>query len=252
MSCREGSHEPRIPPDDSLTPYGYRQLGFPPVEAKWSENERTRARSVLRNLAAERPNQLPRFASESSGAVFAKLLHEEFDRRGDFEGEFGSALVSELEGTGSDELAHLIQGDTLEGIYAPESTGGLLFDREIVQFASKRLAKVVALRSDLQASFAEVPVSPSRGHDLAARYHELLQINERVLVQLLANITAFAVAERFTRAARSDATSRLAENLREIAPLLSAEAQAELRGIIQEASASPDANPELDEISVVW
>lgn len=252
LSCGASPGEPRVPPDESLSSHQYQQLGFPRLEPDWSPAERTKARSVLRSLAAERPEQLPRFASESSGVVFAKLIDEEFNRRGDFEGAVGAVPVGELEKMEADEVAHLIQGDTLEGIYAPESTGGLLFDRELVQFASHRLAKAVALRSDLQANLAEVEASPTRGQDFGARYRELLQFNDQVLVQLVANITTLAVAERFTRAARSDAAALLAEQIPQIAPLLSTEAQANLRQFIHEAGASPGADPRLKALSGRW
>jgi hypothetical protein len=235
-----------VPPDESLTPHQYEELGLPSLGADWSADERTQARSVLRSLAAERPEQLPRFASASSGAVFAKLLHEEFDRRDEFEGKDGAVPVGKLERMEPDDLAHLIQADTLEGIYAPESTHGLFFDRELVQFACRRLGETVALRGDLKANLSQVEASPIRGQDHAARYRELLQFNDQVLVQVLANIAAFAVTERFTPAARSDAVSHLAEQVPQIAPLLSTDAQAKLREIIHEASASLGADPRLE------
>jgi hypothetical protein len=249
LSCGATSGEPRVAPDESLTPDEYEQLGFPRLGPDWSEAERTKVRSILRSLAAESPTQLPRFASESSGAVFAKLLHEEFERRGEFEGEVGSLPVGKLEQLDSDALAHLIQSDTLEGIYGPESTGGLLFDRELVELVSQRLANALTLRSDLQANLSHVEASPIPGRDYAARYRESLQSYDLALVQLLSNLTSFAVAERFTPAARSDATSHLAKQIPQIAPFLSPEAQARLREFIHGASASPGADPRLGELS---
>lgn len=249
FSCGAGSGEPRVPPDESLTPYQYQQLGLPRLGANWTAADRTRARAVLRSLAERRPEQLPRFASETSAAVFDKLIREEFHRRGDLEGEVGSVPAGELEQMAPDDLARLIQADTLEGIYAPESTGGLIFDRELVQFAAQRLDKAMALRSDLAADLAEVEASPTRGEDSAARYRELLQAGDRALVQLLANIAAFAVAERFTPAARADAVSHLAKQVPQTVPLLSPEAQAKIREIIREASASPRADPQLETLS---
>jgi len=244
-----GSGEPRVPPDESLTPHQYQQLGLPRLGANWTAAERTRARAVLRNLAEERPEQLPRFASKTSGPVFEKLIREEFHRRGDLEGEVGSVPFGELEQMPPDDLAHLIQADTLEGIYAPECTGGLLFDRELVQFASQQLDKAMAFRSDLEADLTEVEASPARAEDFAARYGELLQAGDRVLVQILANIAAFAVAERFTPAAKADAVSHLAEQVPQILPLLSPEAAATLREVLRKASASPGADPRLETLS---
>jgi hypothetical protein len=252
LSCGASSSEPRVPPDESLSPHEYQKLGFPPLEADWGPAERTKARSVLRGLADEHPEQLPRLASESSGAVFRKLVDEEFNRRGDFEGAINSVPVGKLEKMEDQELTRLIQRDSLEGIYAPESTGGLLFDRELVQFASRRLAKLLALRRDLQVNLAEVEESPSRGQHFAAQYRELIQFNDLAAVQLIANITAFAVAERFTPAARSDATTLLAEQIPQLASLLSTEAQARLREVLHEAGTSPEADPGLEALSGQW
>ena len=62
--------------DTSLTPGGYESLGLPPISDEWSASQRTKARSVLRELAFEHPERLPRFESEVSGAVFQlSLIH---------------------------------------------------------------------------------------------------------------------------------------------------------------------------------
>ncbi|HVN39377.1 MAG TPA: hypothetical protein VMW19_14530 [Myxococcota bacterium] len=251
--CGASSGEPRVPPDESLTPHEYERLGFPPLEADWNSVERTKARTVLRSLAQAHPEQLPRFASHSSGGVFAKLVDEEFNRRDDFEGEdAGSVPVGELEKMENKDLTRLIQRDTLEGIYAPESTGSLIFDRELVQFSSRRLAKLMALRNDVQARLAEVERSPSPGQDFAAQYRELIRFNDLALVQLITNVTAFAVAERFTPEARSDAGAVLAEYVPHLAPLLSPDAQERLRETIHRAAASPGADPRLKALSGGW
>jgi hypothetical protein len=248
LSCSASSSDVRVPPDESLTPVEYEELGLPDLEPDWNSEERTKARSLLRRLAAERPNQLPRFASDLSGAVFAKLVHEEFDRRAEFEGTIGQLSGRELEQLDPDELARLVQGDSLEGIYGLESTGGLLFDRELVELTAQRLGEALALRTDLEANLAHVRASPELAtpeKDFTARYTEMLQINDQVLVQLLSNLAAFAIAERFTSVARSDAASHLVEQIPQIAPMLSAEAHADLREIISEAGATPGADPQL-------
>lgn len=248
MRCelRQAAHTPRRVAD----PQEYRQLGFPPLERDWSEGERAQARSILRRLASDRPERLPRFASESSGDVFAKLVHEEFDRRGDLEGAVGSVPVGELEKMPSDEIVRLIQGDTLEGIYAPESTGGLLFDRELVQLASERLASAIRLRSNLESHLAGVEAAGgARGQALDARYRELLGASDRMLVHGAHAIATFAITEQFLPAARSDAASRLAEQVPRLLPLLSTEAQAQLRAILREAAESPGADPRLEALS---
>jgi len=147
----------------------------------------------------------------------------------------------------------LIQGDTLEGIYAPESTGDLIFDRELVQFSTRRLAKLMALRSDLQASLARVEEqSPNRGHDWAPRYRELIKSIDLALVQLITDVTTFAVAERFTPEAKSDAGALLAEHVPHLAPMRSTDAQERLRETIHRAAGTPGAAPPLKALSGGW
>ena len=238
----------------------FRRIAGPPrpvtnpraIRAAWTADERKKARSVLRQLAAERPDQLPRFASESSGAVFAKLIHEEFDRRGEFEGELGSTPFGQLERLDSDELAQLIQRDSLGYIYSEQSTIGLLFDRELVELTAQQIAKNFALRADLQVKLGDVEDSAglaAREQDFQARYRELLQSIDRILVQHLSNLATFAVADQFTSTARSEAMSHLAEQVPRISPSLSAESRAVLDEIVRQASGASGADPRLVELS---
>jgi hypothetical protein len=80
----------------------------------------------------------------------------------------------------------------------------------------------------------------------------MLQFNERVIVQFLGHLTVFAIAERFTPVANSDAMSHLSEQIPQLAPLLSAEAQARLRETLRRAGASERADPRLEALSRQW
>lgn len=149
--------------------------------------------------------------------------------------------VGELEKMENDDLSRLIHRDTLEGIYSPESTDGLIFDRELVQFSSARFAKLMALRSELQASLAQ-----------DGRYRELIELNDMALIELMGNVAAFARADRFTPEARSDAAAVLADQLPRLAPQLSKEGGARLREIVRQAAESPGADPQLRTLPREW
>lgn len=64
--------------DPSLTLHQYYQLGVPRLGLDWGAEQRASARAVLWRLFEERPDQLPRFRSPKSGALFEALLYEEF------------------------------------------------------------------------------------------------------------------------------------------------------------------------------
>lgn len=255
LPCVAGSSEVRVPPDHSLTVEEYIQLGMPPLEPDWSRDERATARSILRELGEQRPSQLPRFASDRSGPLFEKLVHEESFRREELEGRIGEMTGQEIDQLGPDELAQTIRRDSLEGIYAPEATGGLLFDRELVEMAAQRLQKALELRANIESNLAEaeaVPRSSTRGKDFAARYRELLQVCDQILVQRLSQLAAFAIAEQFSPPARSDATSHLIQRVPQIAPFLSAEAGARLHEMLKDISAGASADPRLTALSQAW
>jgi hypothetical protein len=61
------------PPDKSLAIEEYVRLGMPSPDAPWSADNMAQAVKVLASLAEKGYGQLPRYQSERSGAVFARL-----------------------------------------------------------------------------------------------------------------------------------------------------------------------------------
>lgn len=59
--------------DESLTPDEYARLGLPAHDREWSGADMAKAEKVLSALAAKTHRRLPRFGSERSGPVFARL-----------------------------------------------------------------------------------------------------------------------------------------------------------------------------------
>lgn len=60
--------------DQSLTGDQYIALGIPASDRTWMGEDMKTAAEVLVSLAAEHPEQLPRFESSRSGAVFARII----------------------------------------------------------------------------------------------------------------------------------------------------------------------------------
>lgn len=61
------------PADQSLAVAEMTRLGVPAPDKNWTPNQLAEASAVLGKLAAEHPEQLPRYRSPNSGAVFARL-----------------------------------------------------------------------------------------------------------------------------------------------------------------------------------
>jgi len=62
-----------VVPDRSLPVEQYVALGVPPMDQPWSSSDLSVAARVLAQLAEDKGDQLPRFASAKSGEVFARL-----------------------------------------------------------------------------------------------------------------------------------------------------------------------------------
>ena len=255
FSCGASPDSGQVPPDLSLTIDQYLVLGIPKLELDWTADQRSMVRSILRKLAEHDPVQLPRFASDRSGSLFEKLVQEEIFRRSGSEGEIGNMPGRELDQLTGDQFAQIAHRGSLAGIYAPESTGGLLFDRELVEIGAHQLRKILKLRAEIAEKLADAEASFTtdlRGQDFATRYRELLRTSDGVLVQQLLQMAAFAIAESATPPARDDATSHILEQVPQIAPLLSIELRGLLGEALREASAAPTADPRLAELSSGW
>ena len=72
-----GREEPSGPVDRSLTPEEYVKLGVPGHEKAWSTADMVAANKALAALAQKEPQSLPRYQSERSGPVFARITAAE-------------------------------------------------------------------------------------------------------------------------------------------------------------------------------
>jgi hypothetical protein len=63
----------QAPTDESFTPEEYIRLGLPAHDRSWSGDDMVRAQKVLAALAQKGYRHLPRYKSERSGEVFARL-----------------------------------------------------------------------------------------------------------------------------------------------------------------------------------
>src|SRR5919109_1579901 len=65
--------DPKAPRDESLTSEEYIRLGLAAPDRDWTGNDMVEAEKVLASLAQKGYRQLPRYKSERSGEVFARL-----------------------------------------------------------------------------------------------------------------------------------------------------------------------------------
>src|ERR1017187_6411407 len=61
------------PEDRSLTADEYLRLGVPVVDPAWTGGEMRTAAAVLKDVAKADPSHLPRYRSERSGVLFARM-----------------------------------------------------------------------------------------------------------------------------------------------------------------------------------
>lgn len=66
-----------VPADESLTPEEYIRLGLPAHDRVWLGHDMVQAEKVLASLAAGGERRLPRYRSDRSGAVFARMTAPE-------------------------------------------------------------------------------------------------------------------------------------------------------------------------------
>ena len=65
--------DPKAPNDESFTPEEYIRLGLPGQDREWSGDDMVKAEKVLASLTQKGYRNLPRYKSERSGEVFARL-----------------------------------------------------------------------------------------------------------------------------------------------------------------------------------
>lgn len=65
--------DPRAPGDESLTSEEYLRLGLPAQDRDWSGDDMVKAERILASLSEKGYRQLPRYRSERSGEMFARL-----------------------------------------------------------------------------------------------------------------------------------------------------------------------------------
>lgn len=77
VSSKPGVPKSTSPPDLSLPAGKYAVLGLPSHERAWAGNDMQAAAKALSEIARDSPDNLPRFNSPNSGAVFARITSQE-------------------------------------------------------------------------------------------------------------------------------------------------------------------------------
>lgn len=243
--------EPRLAPDKSLSADDYIEAGMPDPTQAWGAAERERARLVLLKIQESDPTQLPRLDSKVSGAVFAKLLEEEFSR-GTFEGPSGRLTRREEEGVGPEALAELVASGSLFWAYVEAARSGWYFDREAVALQAGHLSSLLLLWGQHRAQFAEFDREIRLNKAIEESSRSIEQANERVVLMLVVLLAEQSSSTFFRSVARDDAIEHLRLHLPEIALLLSLEGKMRMRDELRRVAGSPTAHPALRNLLEDW
>ena len=144
LSCSEAEkrvgNARGVLPDRSLTPEEYIRVGLPAHDRPWSGADMARAERVLSALAAKDPSQLPRYQSERSGAVFARIVAD--DNLG-----FSRNRSLPLEARMPDAMEYFRSSNAVTKLYAAALSTGAITGAELVELIGSTLrTSVVALQ----------------------------------------------------------------------------------------------------------
>ncbi len=250
-----GCADELTPADRSLSVAQYREMGLPPLTRRWSPQECSKVRELLRQIAERDLTLLPRHASADSGAVFRKLVSEQLTG-GASPTSFVSQLAEpQLEELGSEEVAARLAEDSLLGVYLSLEGEGPIFDRELVEYNGQQVVKLLETLETLAGfmpttggSRAEVPVGGLLGN-FGESLAKAKRLSQLLLFRHVARLAGYGSDERLRSVARVEAVSYLAANLGRTLPLLEEDGRSALRELLREAARSPGAAPGLAKLA---
>jgi hypothetical protein len=201
-----GYDEPNYPPDESLDTEAYLQAGLPEIDSPWSPKDYNQAALALEKIAAENPLHLPRYRSEQSGAVFARMV--DLDNLDPLR-ESASPVTRRF----ALFLVYLKGTNQVYQLYISQSNPAHFFGEELVELYRLMLstAAIGAKLSDeyIQTLPIDDPQSEQRRKGLSRMRHGYAQL-------VRDGLASTSQTDRFTRASRL----RLIGYLHEILPPL--------------------------------
>ena len=212
-----------VPSDGSLSIDEYVSIGVPELDHPWSLEEQDQALDALARLDRE---QLPRYESKESGALFERLLESDEAR-----GDLLTAAVSTAE--------ELILGSRSARIlYALKQDDALLFDRELLELIAQsatgiaeslREAAELRERLGMREPAAATDVGAGRLERSLQRHARMMELSEAALQRELLALVELASFKATRESTRIALVERLAGLIPEAVGLLPPEGRAGLR-----------------------
>jgi hypothetical protein len=234
---------PVTPTDSSLSVADYKAAGVPAPDKKWSREELKKAATALAALAAKDPGSLPRFRSERSGEIFARLADVDLltplkDR---------SVPIAKR----MPAILEIIEpGNQIFMLYIAARQRNAVADGEVVEMSGYML-RVVVVGVQLNDEFA--PTLDRNDATFMTRLGGLERSKRGMATMLIGTLQIF----RDTNSVGPEQRKRLLEYIRETFPpiivALNPDQRKQILGLVDEAAAAPDQaelQPDLTKLSV--
>ncbi|HXO28864.1 MAG TPA: hypothetical protein VOA80_16050, partial [Thermoanaerobaculia bacterium] len=215
--------------DRSLPDDRYVSLGLPSYDREWTGQDMTVAAALLQQLAAQHPEQLPRFRSRRSGKVFARIVAPENLRfLRDRSLPLGTRMPQELE--------TLESSNAITKLYLAAFSASAVAGDDLIELLGIELREsqvLVELIDEL------VPTLSRQDPKYQVRMAGLDQ-TRRGLAQVVAGaITSLTEEQSYTLGARGRLLDYCLETFPRIVPELSAASQTEVLRRLDGLAAEP-------------
>jgi hypothetical protein len=215
--------------DGSLPNDRYVELGFPAYDRRWDGPDMAEAAARLRALAAQHPEQLPRFENPKSGQMFARLVDPEnlkFVQSSEFTFDVRLPLL----------LGYLKSLIAIDHTYASAAAAKKVGGDDVVEILAAGLKAaqcVIDLSDQWPATFS---------HDAARRglRTEALNWSRVDLAEIAeAGITSLVDEQNLTVTARSRVAAELCQTLPSLLPKLTAASQVKIARRLEKLAVDP-------------
>jgi hypothetical protein len=230
-----------VPADHSLTPDAYIQAGVPALDRPWSGEDMAKAARVLTALSGKDPGNLPRFRSERSGAVFARLTSTENleafrNRKVPIETRFPQAIG---------------YGEPLNAIlklYLSAFLKNAIGDSEIVELLGAQL-RIMVMAMELVDEF--IPTLDKNDPKFKVRMQGLEKMKQGLAMMAAGGLLTLTEVDSYRSGERARLVGYMKETFPAIVPRLLPDARAETLARLEALEKDPklqDLQPGLTEL----
>jgi hypothetical protein len=205
------------PDDHSLTADEYLKLGMPAADRAWSGEEMGRAAKALATLAKDDAGKLPRYRSERSGVLFARMTSLQ-------NLEIYHVKKLSLDLRMSPALAYFGATNDVLQLYVSSFMNGVTGDSELMELIGSDLRTAAVL---LQLVDEELPTLKQSDPKNVQRIAGLEKMRNGLATMTAGALTTLTEASSYRTSERARLLRYLQETLPKIVPHLSPAAQSE-------------------------